>query len=81
MQGKKRTKTYELFLVFECEASDAERLADAAWLAANGGHSSKTGNVVLAHARERLPDKTLAEVDWPGWQEPAEVDLRASYEQ
>lgn len=79
MPSKKAKKTYELFLVFEADPAEAERLADEAWFAANGARSTSSGNVVLGYARERLADHTLADVDWPGWQTMSEIDLRASY--
>lgn len=74
-------RKFEVLLIIEGTARQAEVAADAAWYAANhpAGPMDERHYVVDEYARERLPDGTTAEVDWSDWTAESDLSLSVGY--
>ena len=72
-----RRRRYELLIVLEATSDQAANAAsDAAWYAVEDATGS---SVVEAVVHERLPDGSLREPGWSGWDEEASVAIRVQY--
>ena len=74
-------RKFEVLLVIEGTSRQAKAAADAAWYAANDPtvRTDERHHVIEELARERLPNGTVREVDWSGWNEESGVALSVTY--